>query len=45
MPFANGKRLAERLPNATLMRLEGAGHLALLEQPGDVNDAIVRFLS
>jgi pimeloyl-ACP methyl ester carboxylesterase len=45
VPFANGKRLAARLPNATLMRLEGAGHLALLEQPGDVNDAIVRFLS
>jgi pimeloyl-ACP methyl ester carboxylesterase len=45
LPFANGKLLAARIPGATLLRLEGAGHLALIERADEVNRAILEFLS
>jgi 3-oxoadipate enol-lactonase len=37
-------RVAKALPNATLEEVPRAGHLAYLEQPAAVNDAIRRFL-
>ena len=45
LPFANGKLLASRIPRAELLRLEGAGHLALIERADEVNEAILEFLS
>lgn len=35
--------LIERLPRAERMHLPGAGHMASLEQPAVINDAIARF--
>ena len=45
VPYANAELLVERLPNARLLRLEGAGHLALIERADEVNAAIAEFLS
>ena len=44
VPFENAALLVETLPHAELLRLEGAGHLALLERPQETNRAIVEFL-
>lgn len=38
------RRVAELVPNATSHEISGAGHMALLERPIEVNDAIARFL-
>ena len=35
----------ERMPDAELVRLDGAGHLALLERPDEINRAILGFLT
>lgn len=45
LPYANGKLLASRIPRCELLRLEGAGHLALIERADEVNRAILEFLS
>jgi pimeloyl-ACP methyl ester carboxylesterase len=45
VPYANAELLASHLPNSELLRVDGAGHLALLERSEAVDDAIVRFLS
>jgi 3-oxoadipate enol-lactonase len=45
VPYANAGLLAARLPECRLVRLDGAGHLALLERPDDVNTAIARHLA
>lgn len=45
LPYANAEVLVERMPRAELVRLDGAGHLALLERPDEVNRAIVGFLA
>jgi 3-oxoadipate enol-lactonase len=37
-------RMAERIPRATSICLEGVGHLAPLERPAAFNDALARFL-
>ena len=39
-PAAHGVRLAEELPKAELLTIEGAGHVVLLERPGEVNAAL-----
>lgn len=39
-----GEASARRLAAASVITLEGAGHLAIEERANDVNDAIVRFL-
>jgi 3-oxoadipate enol-lactonase len=37
-------RMASAIPGATFVEVPGAGHMAPLEQPGPVNDAIRTFL-
>jgi 3-oxoadipate enol-lactonase len=44
VPVANAHLLAETLPSAELALLDGAGHLALIEQSETVNQLIERFL-
>jgi 3-oxoadipate enol-lactonase len=39
------RRVAERIPNATLVEIRKAGHLAYLEQPAAINAAIADFLT
>jgi pimeloyl-ACP methyl ester carboxylesterase len=43
-PPAGMERMAARIPGARFVVLEGAGHLAHLEQPGRFNAAIEAFL-
>lgn len=38
------RELAERMPNARFIVIEGAGHMAPLEKPAAVNQAIAKFL-
>lgn len=42
--FDHSERIAAELPEATLMRLPGVGHMAMLEQPEIVDDAIEELL-
>lgn len=44
VPPANGKRLAEKLPNAQLKILENAGHLCFIEQAETFNQTAIEFL-
>ncbi len=44
-PPAHAAALCERLPDARLQLVPGAGHAAVWEQPGAVLDAIVPFLA
>ena len=37
--------LAEAIPGATLLRVEGAGHAVALEAPDDVNEALIAHLT
>jgi pimeloyl-ACP methyl ester carboxylesterase len=37
--------LANRIPGATARIVAGAGHLAMVERPGDVNDALRAFVN
>ena len=43
IPFSHSERIAAELPHATLLRVPGAGHLPMLEQP-DVVDAALADL-
>ena len=43
-PAGHGDVLAARIPAAELVVVDGAGHLANVERPGPVTDAIVRHL-
>lgn len=43
-PPAEARLLAERIPNARLVVLDGAGHLANLERPAAFNAALLDFL-
>lgn len=45
MPLRFSHYLAERIPDAHLETLEGAGHMLALEQPAAVAAAVKRFLS
>jgi pimeloyl-ACP methyl ester carboxylesterase len=42
---AAAEDMAERIPGAAFVRLEGAGHLSNLDQPASFNHAIDSFLS
>lgn len=44
VPPENGRLLAERLPNAHLDVIPGAGHLALIEQADRFNGDVISFL-
>ena len=44
VPFANCERLADKLPNAELETLDGAGHLCFIEQAEAFNRVVVDFL-
>jgi 3-oxoadipate enol-lactonase len=44
VPVENGRRLAERLPNADYVELEGRGHNVPLEDPKNFAEHVVRFL-
>jgi pimeloyl-ACP methyl ester carboxylesterase len=43
-PFPHAERIAAELPDASLVRARGAGHMVMLEQPSLVNDHIVMLL-
>lgn len=40
-PFSHAERIASELPDAKLVRLRGAGHMVVLEQPDEVNEHLV----
>ncbi|MGI8817176.1 MAG: alpha/beta fold hydrolase [Pseudonocardia sp.] len=44
IPFEHSERIAVELPEATLMRLPGVGHVAMLEQPEIVDEALAELL-
>jgi pimeloyl-ACP methyl ester carboxylesterase len=43
-PHKYGAYLAEHIPNAQLVTVEGGGHMMALEQPDVVSDAVTEFL-
>ncbi|MBX6312857.1 MAG: alpha/beta fold hydrolase [Isosphaeraceae bacterium] len=45
IPLEEARRMAGALPHAQLVAIPAAGHLAPLENPAAVNDAILRFLN
>jgi pimeloyl-ACP methyl ester carboxylesterase len=44
VPCENSERLADKLPNAQLEILDGAGHLGFIEQPETFNRTVIEFL-
>jgi proline iminopeptidase len=44
-PEDGARGIADHLPNARFVRIEGAGHLPWIEQPETVRDTITSFLS
>ncbi len=44
VPCENSERLADKLPNAQLEILDGAGHLCFIEQPETFNRTVIAFL-
>jgi pimeloyl-ACP methyl ester carboxylesterase len=45
VPFATARELADRIPNARLIRLSGADHYVMEERPREVTDALVSLLN
>jgi pimeloyl-ACP methyl ester carboxylesterase len=45
IPAQHSEVIAAELPNATLVELPGVGHLAMLEQPDAVDDALAELLA
>ncbi|MBB3232802.1 alpha/beta fold hydrolase [Halomonas stenophila] len=45
LPVALSRRIHARLPDSTLTVIPGAGHLAAIERPAQVNEAIAGFLA
>ncbi|MFF0148368.1 pimeloyl-ACP methyl ester carboxylesterase [Amycolatopsis sulphurea] len=43
-PFSHAERIAAELPDAELVRVRGAGHMVLLEQPELVNSYLIDLL-
>ncbi len=43
-PFAHAERITEELPDATLVRAGGAGHMVMLEQPELVTGELISLL-
>jgi pimeloyl-ACP methyl ester carboxylesterase len=44
VPPENSKNLAEKIPNARLVMIEGAGHAVFMEQPDEFNRVVTEFL-
>jgi pimeloyl-ACP methyl ester carboxylesterase len=44
IPVENARRLAERIPGAELVLLEGAGHLYHSERPEEADAAVLDFV-
>ena len=44
IPFSHAERIAAELPDATLVRFPGAGHLPMLEQPAGMDEALLDLL-
>ena len=44
IPFSHSERIAAELPNATLLRFTGVGHLPMLEQPEVMDEALAELL-
>jgi pimeloyl-ACP methyl ester carboxylesterase len=44
IPFSHSEVIAAELPRAELLRLEGAGHMAMLEQPSELDAALLELL-
>ena len=44
-PPANSERIAAKIRDAKLVRIDGAGHMSALEQPEQVNDVLVPFVA
>jgi len=44
LPVPLSRRIADALPDAEFVEIDGAGHLSALEQPERVNETIDRFL-
>jgi pimeloyl-ACP methyl ester carboxylesterase len=45
VPPENSRVLAERIPNAQLRSIDGGGHLFVVEQPQQFNEAVIGFLN
>ncbi|HXV91836.1 MAG TPA: alpha/beta hydrolase [Pseudonocardia sp.] len=45
LPFRHAEVIAAELPDASLLRLPGVGHLPMLERPQAVDDALVELLA
>lgn len=45
VPYENAARVIKRYPHASLVTLEGAGHLCWIERPDDVNRVISALVS
>lgn len=45
VPFATARELADRIPDATLIRLRGADHYIMEERPREVTDALLALLN
>jgi pimeloyl-ACP methyl ester carboxylesterase len=43
-PLKYARYLAEHIPDARLVIIEGAGHMVMLEQPEQVADAVREFV-
>jgi pimeloyl-ACP methyl ester carboxylesterase len=43
-PLKYAHYLAENIPDARLVTVEGAGHMVMLEQPEQVTDAVKGFV-
>lgn len=44
IPFAHSERIAAELPAAEFVRIPGVGHLPMLEQPGQVDGALLSLV-
>ncbi|MFP3949346.1 MAG: alpha/beta fold hydrolase, partial [Longimicrobiales bacterium] len=45
IPFGNGERLHELIPDSRLVSIQGCGHMLNWEKPDEVAEAIEEFLS
>jgi pimeloyl-ACP methyl ester carboxylesterase len=44
IPWTHSEVIAAELPDATLVRFPGVGHLPMLEQPAAMDEALVELL-